>query len=222
MLRVASIAIYWIKQTGGREPIWFEESELDLFSNREQVVLRMRSQMDDRIEHTYDQIGAVINVTRERVRALINWVLTKLKHQREAERLETRAVARAMPPLPGKAKIDVKAARRSLNRGRDKPWRFPKEPEAEDYELQPKFAGVSRPAPQSKIKEPGGPPGRQMTPSMFGMLWLPGAGLYLQRYGLLVPANSYSAGRTDPGDGKVSVLPAWWSRRQTMPISATS
>lgn len=185
---------------------------MERFTAREQLVMRMRSEMDDGIEHSYVEVAELLDLTRERIRTIQSWTLVKIRRQREAERRESRAVAAASPPLPGKAKIDVKAAKRWLARGTDKPWHFPIE-EVDDHQ-PPEREGnffVQRPAPRAETIGPrlGGQP-KQLRQSMFGLYWLPrSGGLYLQRYGLIVPALGYCGGRTTAPSGRTSILPAW-------------
>jgi hypothetical protein len=211
------IAIYFIKRSKGEQRIWFEECELPHLSSRAQLVMRMRSAMDDRIEHPYHEIGIVLAVSRERVRAILNTAIRDLQRQRLREREETRLVARALPRLPGKAKVDVREARDYLDRGVDTPWAFPEVPDEEVPDGGRRGCPpIRRRPPQPPLQRTNGPPPTPIHQPMFGLRWVAKANaMYLHRYGLVVPARFYSAGRTDPGDGRVSVLPAFQRRRST-------
>jgi Sigma-70, region 4 len=211
------IAIYFIKRSKGEQPIWFEECELPLLSSRAQLVMRMRSAMDDRIEHPYHEIGIVLAVSLERVRAILNTAIRDLQRQRLREREETRRVARALPRLPGKAKVDVREVRDYLDRGVDTPWAFPEVPQEEvRNDGRRGSPTIGRRPPHPPPQRTNGPPPTPVPQPMFGLRWVAKANaMYLHRYGLVIPARFYSGGRTDPGDGRVSVLPAFQCRRST-------
>jgi RNA polymerase primary sigma factor len=53
---------------------------LDRLSPREAKVLRMRFGIDERCEHTLEQVGAAFGVTRERARQIEATALKKLMH----------------------------------------------------------------------------------------------------------------------------------------------
>src|SRR5215218_3036049 len=216
------MAIYWIEVTTikfrkGRERDWFEESELALLRPREQLVLRLVSTMDDGIRHSNVLVGELLGIKISRVRAITSEALSTLRHLRREEREETWFKARRLPPLPGKAKISVKDAKRWVEKGTDNPWRFPEEEENDQLEverLRPipdhlRWEGwPRRTPPEARIRRQQGSRKIKPVPSpTFGFRILPGAGIYLCRYGVLVPATSYRDGRVTQPDGRLSILP---------------
>ena len=57
------------------------ESVLDTLSPRERDVLRLRYGLDDGREKTFEEIGQIFNVTRERIRQIEAKALRKLRHR---------------------------------------------------------------------------------------------------------------------------------------------
>jgi len=56
---------------------------------REAKILRMRFGIDERREHTLDEVGHRFGVTRERIRQIQNTALRKVKHHKRKCKLET-------------------------------------------------------------------------------------------------------------------------------------
>jgi len=64
------------------------EDVLGTLSKREERVLRYRFGLGDGITRTLDEVGAVFNVTRERVRQIEAKALRKLRHPTRAKRVK--------------------------------------------------------------------------------------------------------------------------------------
>ena len=67
---------------------------LDGLSPREAKVLRMRFGIDMSSDHTLDEVGRQLDVTRERIRQIEAKALRKLKHPSRAEKLRSYAETR--------------------------------------------------------------------------------------------------------------------------------
>lgn len=63
------------------------EEALDGLSAREANILRMRFGIDMRAEHTLDEIGRQLDVTRERIRQIESKVMRKLQHPSHSTKL---------------------------------------------------------------------------------------------------------------------------------------
>ena len=63
-------------------------SVLDKLNEREQKVLRMRFGLDDGHEHTLEEVGQELNVTRERIRQIEAKALRKLRQSGKSAGLE--------------------------------------------------------------------------------------------------------------------------------------
>lgn len=66
---------------------------LEILNERDQLVLQLRSGLDDGVQYTFKEIGARLSVRPERVRQMQNMALTKLRRHREAERRPTKRAA---------------------------------------------------------------------------------------------------------------------------------
>lgn len=64
------------------------QKTLSYLSEREQAILRLRFGLDDGIPKTLEEIGAVFNVTRERIRQIEANALRKLKHPTKSKNLK--------------------------------------------------------------------------------------------------------------------------------------
>lgn len=60
---------------------------LDVLSEREQKILRMRFGLDDGKSHTLEEVGQEFNVTRERIRQIEAKALTKLRKHKDSKKL---------------------------------------------------------------------------------------------------------------------------------------
>ena len=63
-------------------------SAMDILTEREQTILKLRFGLDDGRPRTLEEVGAVYNVTRERIRQIEEKALTKLRHPSRKKRLE--------------------------------------------------------------------------------------------------------------------------------------
>ena len=54
--------------------------EKDIFSEREQKIIRLRFGLEDGKSHTLEEVGAEFSVTRERIRQIEAKALRKLRH----------------------------------------------------------------------------------------------------------------------------------------------
>jgi RNA polymerase primary sigma factor len=62
---------------------------LGALTPREQKVLRMRFGIDEKSEHTLEEVGKAFQVTRERIRQIEAKALTKLRHSSGSGELKT-------------------------------------------------------------------------------------------------------------------------------------
>ena len=63
-------------------------SSMEILTEREQMILKLRFGFDDGRPRTLEEVGKVYNVTRERIRQIEEKALRKLKHPNRKSRLE--------------------------------------------------------------------------------------------------------------------------------------
>jgi RNA polymerase primary sigma factor len=63
------------------------EALIERLTPREQLVLRLRFGLDQEDEHTFEEIGNTLGLTRERVRQIVAAALTKLNRASQARPL---------------------------------------------------------------------------------------------------------------------------------------
>ena len=61
---------------------------LDLLSEREEKVIRLRFGLDDWKVRTLEEVGKVFDVTRERIRQIEAKALRKLRHPKRSDKLK--------------------------------------------------------------------------------------------------------------------------------------
>jgi RNA polymerase primary sigma factor len=64
-------------------------SAMDILTEREQMILKLRFGFDDGRPRTLEEVGRVYNVTRERIRQIEEKALRKLRHPTRRGRLES-------------------------------------------------------------------------------------------------------------------------------------
>ena len=64
------------------------EKVLATLSKREESIIRLRFGLNDGCPRTLEEVGAIFNVTRERVRQIEVKALRKLRHPSRSKRLE--------------------------------------------------------------------------------------------------------------------------------------
>ncbi len=64
-------------------------NSMDILTEREQMILKLRFGFDDGRPRTLEEVGKVYNVTRERIRQIEEKALRKLRHPARRARLET-------------------------------------------------------------------------------------------------------------------------------------
>ncbi|NBV83921.1 sigma-70 family RNA polymerase sigma factor, partial [bacterium] len=62
---------------------------MDILTEREQMILKLRFGFDDGRPRTLEEVGRVYNVTRERIRQIEEKALRKLRHPTRRGRLES-------------------------------------------------------------------------------------------------------------------------------------
>ena len=60
---------------------------LDVLTEREQKILKMRFGLEDGKSHTLEEVGQEFSVTRERIRQIEAKALTKLRKHKDAKKL---------------------------------------------------------------------------------------------------------------------------------------
>jgi RNA polymerase primary sigma factor len=62
---------------------------LSTLTEREEKVLRMRFGIEEKYDHTLEEVGKVFKVTRERIRQIETKALKKLRHPSRAKKLKS-------------------------------------------------------------------------------------------------------------------------------------